>query len=409
MPLLTVNIVQNIVQQKIALFSDKAYELYARQGEDFRENEKDLCEFTRLHAIDELLRYHSDSLPYRLLEEFYATAKQSGGYAELPFLTFDFDFLNVPAYAPADSSGSNKASATWDDIRFKPTSFPSSVNQVAGLLPQLSGITNRLTLLESNTQGDTYTNLTPTNVPVGNVPVGTTFDDVAPGDVFNLLFYATLPAQITAFSASNASREFTAAATDSTTISWTVKRRTNPITEITIVDAEGTVYTQTINTTANATENGSWSGTQVVKILPNQGNTIRINVKASAGEAVVSTSVGVNYFHYRFWLATDSDLINLTPDAISTVLNGLTTSNKELATNRDMPSHAFTGTPQAPKNVVTAYLATYGNASFVVNAAANNAWTSKTFSYTNASGYTTSFLLWQFNDQITGTANIDQN
>lgn len=99
--MLTVEQVHNLVQQKIAVMSDRAWELYDREGVDFSEPSKDFCEFTRLHAMDELLQYRSDELTAQQLEEFYATALQIGGYEEMPFLPFDFSFLDTPVYRQA--------------------------------------------------------------------------------------------------------------------------------------------------------------------------------------------------------------------------------------------------------------------------------------------------------------------
>lgn len=332
-----------------------------------------------------------------------------GGYSELPYKDLDLAFLNTSIIYVTGGSGSSD----WGSITNKPSNFPTTIPLVSGLSDVLNDYGDRIEALENqpDISGDfIYENASPTEYQWGNIPPNAVLGGLYISQIIDLATQGVIAPQVISYSATPPTLGFTDSASDTTTVSWTVRRRTSPITSIIITDALGTEYPQAINPTQNAADGGQWSGSQVVSLSENVNNIIGITVlTADSTSNTATASVTVLYRHQRFWFSIDDDILSMTDTEISAILNGLPSGNKEFATSRDMPVRSFTGTPIDPKFVYTAYLSTYGDATFIVNAAANNAWTKREFNYLNPNGFTAAFKLWQFNDQITGTVNVDQN
>jgi hypothetical protein len=202
-------------------------------------------------------------------------------------------------------------------------------------------------------------------------------------------YFPAVPPGASLTIAANATRLF--GSSNAVTLNYTATKNTNPITAI-VVNGQNIVPT-----------GDTQSGSQVTSAAQNQDTTF--NMSVSAGANTTTASASVLWRHYRFWFKTNQDLLSMTDDQISAILNGLV-SGFEFATSRDQQSRTFA--PQG-EYVYFAYLATNGNASFIVNGLSNNAFLEKDFQYANPYAYTTAFKLYRTSNLLTGNYNIDIN
>lgn len=276
----------------------------------------------------------------------------------------------------------------WKDTNFSPSK-----------LKEWNSVTLAWEAYGSAGGSDTsYERADPTTVTVGGIPAGTVFGTgTKQADVFDKMLYVPV-APGASLQVNNPVRQF--GASGNTVLTWAVSRPAG-CGPITAIEVAGLSVTPT---------GGNQNNTRTVTTPANTdtGYTVVAHTTAAVNN-LAAASASVVWRHKRFWFAlpTSQNLLTMTDAQISTILNAA--SSYEFATDRDQPMRSFAGTPGAPVNVYFCYLDAYGSASFVVNAAGNNAWTPRTFSYTNSDGYAAPFRLYKFNDEVTGTVNVDIN
>jgi hypothetical protein len=116
-------------------------------------------------------------------------------------------------------------------------------------------------------------------------------------------------------------------------------------------------------------------------------------LSATDGTTPVNGNTSISFSNKRYWGVSNQSTLN---DAQIIALNG------EFASSRSQ-SRTLTA---AAEYVYFAYPAAWGAATFTVNGLPNTAWTLTVISFTNASGYASSYNLYRSDNLLTGTYQI---
>jgi len=178
------------------------------------------------------------------------------------------------------------------------------------------------------------------------------------------------------------------------TLNWTVTRRTNPLTSITV---NGSSVDPTAFTGLSQNSSVS-SGTSATIAVPNTNQTYNMNATTSSENVPASTSV--NFSHKRFFYGDNVNLIGDTDANITAnVLLHEVGSESEFSGTRVKSSFAKTLSSQFFYYVIPS---SFGSPSFTINGLANTDFSSQSFTFTNSNGFATTFVIWRTNNLLTG-------
>jgi hypothetical protein len=180
------------------------------------------------------------------------------------------------------------------------------------------------------------------------------------------------------------------------TLSWSVTRRTNPMTSGTVNG--NSITSQITGLAQNATANGSFTGTTIT--TPNTNQTYNMTVSTASENVNASTSI--TFSRRRFFYGDSVNLIGLNNTDISNNVN-LHLAQSEFASNRVKSTFTVTLASQFFYYVIPA---SFGVPSFVINGLSNTDFTSQSFTYTNQYGFAESFVVWRTNNLLSGNFNF---
>lgn len=188
-------------------------------------------------------------------------------------------------------------------------------------------------------------------------------------------------------------REF--GATKAVTISYTVVKRSNPVTSI-LVDGNS------IGPNGASTQSGTVSRT-----LAGFTNTTFLG-SVTDGTDPGYASATINWYHKRFAFVTATDFLDTaqSPAQISTFLNTLSSSSFVFS-NSKSGNGVVTLNP-GNQYMCFGYILAGNEATpnIVINTLPNNGFTARDFTYTNQYGHATTFRLLRSQNKTTGVFNI---
>lgn len=183
------------------------------------------------------------------------------------------------------------------------------------------------------------------------------------------------------------------------TLSWSVTRRTQPITSITV---NGTSI-PSIVFNGLAVDASTGVQTQAATIAtPNVNQTYPMN--ATTASENVPSSTSITFSHKRYFFGNNIDFLPYSDGATSTqvvLFDGGATA--EFAGGKAKGTFAIT---LAGQYFYYVYPTTFGAAAFTINGLANTDFSFKDFAFTNQNGFSTSFRMYRTNNLLNGTFNI---
>lgn len=180
------------------------------------------------------------------------------------------------------------------------------------------------------------------------------------------------------------------------TLSWSVTRRTNPMTSG-VVNGNS-ITSQITGLSQNATTSGNFTGTTIT--TPNTNQTYNMSVQTAS--ETVNSSTSITFSRRRYFYGDSINLIGL-PDAnISSNVN-LHLAESEFAGNRVKSTFSIALSSQFFYYVIPS---SFGTPSFVINGLINTDFSSQSFSHTNTYGFTETFVVWRTNNLLSGNFSI---
>lgn len=259
-----------------------------------------------------------------------------------------------------------------------------------------------------------YTNLLPTPTTIGGIAAGTTFSGVTIQQMFDKLLY---PYQLPTLSLSPlVGKEYGSSA--SITLSWSVVKKTNNITGITV---DGQSFTPTGNS-----QNGTKSSLGTYSIPAPASTTNTFNMSVTDGTSTNTTSTSFTWMNRIYWGAINltsignpdfglypgsASSINMTSSTIMGLTGAGISPGNLLSATKTKTYSAINGSGDYlifawPTSVASAY-----NPVFNVNGLQNTAFTrvKTNWNFTNVTGFTTPYEVWISNTRQNSPLNIAIN